>query len=622
MNTALPTMRLLLVDDDPAVAKYLRILLRRTTTSFEIDAVATVQDGLRALSRGLHHVCLLDFRLGPEDGLGLLRLARERKVHTPIILLTGDEDAEVEFAALGEGAADYLNKADLNPARLEHVIGRTIARHRADLVMRERERRVAEAEAWSLVMPAEIGLDGRWLKVSPRLATLLGYGEDELLELRITDLLHPDDVSALDQDRQRLLAGHGDVEGERRFRRHDGTVVWMHQSCSLVTAEDAIPLYVLTHLRDISEQKQLEERVRQAEKMEAVGHLAGGVAHDFNNLLTAILGYADLVNAQIADRPEVQADLEEVLKASRSAAALTQQLLAFSRKQRLKFEVLSVNDAITGMSNLLSRVLGEDVALVTRLAAVRAVKADPVQLQQVLMNLAANARDAMPRGGQFTIETSSPPGESVRIAVSDTGIGMTLDVKARIFEPFFTTKSAGKGTGLGLASVYGIVTQTGGTIECETSPGAGTTFVITLPVTRESAEAAATPAVDAGRGTGTVLVVEDQPAVRRLTRRILESRGFTILDTGDPAEALRLAAGTAIDLVLTDVVMPGMSGPELVARIRSRAPAMPVMFMSGFTGHSALDETAGYPFIRKPFTPDALVRTVKQALAHTFVPAA
>jgi two-component system cell cycle sensor histidine kinase/response regulator CckA len=379
-------------------------------------------------------------------------------------------------------------------------------------------------------------------------------------------------------------------------------------------------------VRDIGPQKQLEEQLRQAHKMEAVGQLAGGVAHDFNNLLTAILGYTDFLRHACAGMPEAERDLEEVHKAAMSASALTAQLLAFSRKQVLKPEVLCVNAAIEGVTNLLARVVGEDVTLVTRIGAdVPRIEADLVQLQQVLINLAGNGRDAMPRGGRLLIETSSrviaddgdpplAPGSYASIVVSDTGCGMDRETQARIFEPFFTTKGQGKGTGLGLATVYGIVKQSGGEIVCDTSPGAGTTFSILLPASEKACATDAVPAASGVRCTGTILLVEDRDDVRRLTRRILERRGFQVFDTDDPEHAVRMADEASIDLLLTDVVMPVASGPELARRIRARHTRMPVVFMSGFTGHSAIADTDGAPLVQKPFTPDGLVRTVQAVL--------
>jgi len=366
--------------------------------------------------------------------------------------------------------------------------------------------------------------------------------------------------------------------------------------------------------------------------MEAVGQLAGGVAHDFNSLLTAILGYTDLLREQCRDQPDVCADLEEIRSAGTSAAALTEQLLAFGRKQVLKPQVLSINAVIESMGKLLPRLLGEDVELVARLAANRPyVEADPVQLQQVMINLAGNARDAMPLGGRLAIETADfvadasgareagplLPGPYVVITVRDSGCGMDAATRDRIFEPFFTTKAIGKGTGLGLATVYGIVRQTGGHIACESTPEVGTTFSIYLPVTTKVPHREVRVVPPRMRGSETVLLVEDQPAIRRLTRRILERNGYRVLDTGDPETALRMAAESPFDLLLTDVVMPQMSGPELARKVHAFAPGVPVLFMSGFAGHSALEDLSGAPLLAKPFTQAALAAKVRELIERT-----
>ncbi|MBI2189553.1 MAG: response regulator [Acidobacteria bacterium] len=622
-------VRLLVVDDDARFVEYLRILLRRARSAFDVSAVGTVDEALRGLARGTHDVCLLDYRLGDEDGLDVLRRARVRDLATPVVLLTGEQDESLELAAIHEGAQDYLNKSELEPHRLERTLLRAIARHRAERTLRERELRVAEAEARALVMATLVGLDGRWLKVPPRFCALLGYTEEELLGLRFQDITHPDDLACCVDALQQMTAGTvRSVECEKRYVRKDGGTVWVYLNSSLVADDDGTPLCLLTYVRDIGEQKQLEEQLRQAHKMQAIGQLAGGVAHDFNNLLTAILGYAQLLEEECAGIPDAERDVAEVLKAATSASALTAQLLAFSRKQLLKPEVLSVNTVIEGMTNLLSRVVGEDITIVTRLGeAVPLVEADLVQLQQMLINLASNARDAMPRGGRLVVETSTrvmadaggplPPGTYASIVVSDTGCGMDRATLARIFEPFFTTKEHGKGTGLGLSTVYGIVKQSGGDIACESAPGAGATFSILLPA---SEKASPVPSI---RGTmpcacpGTILLVEDRTDVRLLARRILVRCGYTVLDTDDPDIALRTADETSVDLLLTDVVMPGMNGPELARRLRARHPDVRVMFMSGFAEHSAIAETGGAPFLSKPFTPEVLLQKVHDALGET-----
>ena len=488
---------------------------------------------------------------------------------------------------------------------------------------------MADAEAFALVMRATIALDGRWIKVSPRLCELLGYTEEELRRRRLTDLIHPDDVEGCIEERRRLVdEGVRTIELERRYLRRNGDVVWMYQNCSLVRIEDDIPCEMLVYFRDITEQKRLQEQLGQAQKMEAVGQLAGGVAHDFNNLLTAILGYAELLKERCSDTPDICADVEEIRKAGVTAAALTEQLLVFSRKRLVRPDVLSLNAVLDGMRRLLVRLLGEDIVLEMAPGAdVPAIEADPVQIQQIMMNLATNARDAMPRGGRLTIRTAHvaappaapaaalPAGAYVALTVRDTGVGMDGATRARIFEPFFTTKRDGRGTGLGLATVYGIVRQSGGAIDCDSAPGEGTTFTMFFPVSTKRAVERPASGQAAGAGTGTILLVEDRDDVRRMTRRVLERGGYDVIDTGDPRQAGALAASRPVELLLTDVVMPGLSGPELARQIRGDRPALAVLFMSGFQGREALDDIADAPFLHKPFTPHALLAKVGEVLA-------
>jgi two-component system cell cycle sensor histidine kinase/response regulator CckA len=393
---------------------------------------------------------------------------------------------------------------------------------------------------------------------------------------------------------------------------------------------------VLTIARDVSERRRLEDHIRQAQRMEAVGQLAGGVAHDFNNLLTVITSYSAMLLAEQDTTPDVRADLEEIKGAADRAATLTRQLLAFSRRQLLQPRVIDLNELALNLEKMLSRLLREDIELRTKLdPALGMVHADPGQLEQVIVNLSVNARDAMPDGGLLTIETAnvtldegfgplpeSGAGDYVMLAVSDTGHGMTESVKAHLYEPFFTTKETGKGTGLGLSTVYGIVQQSGGSIWVYSEPGQGTTFKIYLPVAKTARISRDTPVprLAVSLGSETILLVEDEERVRKAARRILEGSGYTVIEASTGAEAVKICEShpTPIGLVVTDMVMPEMGGRELSAYVGQLRPEAKILFMSGYTEDAALRHNVlapGAMFLDKPFTPVTLTQKVREALA-------
>jgi signal transduction histidine kinase/CheY-like chemotaxis protein len=383
----------------------------------------------------------------------------------------------------------------------------------------------------------------------------------------------------------------------------------------------------------IADYQRLEEQLRQSQKMEAVGRLAGGVAHDFNNLLTVIAGYAALLREDLGTEHE-QPELDEIQTAVKRASELTRQLLTFSRKQMLQPQIIDVNNIVRGMEGMLRRLIGEDIVLVATLAGDLArVKADPGQIEQVVMNLVVNARDAMPDGGKLIIETKAVPldtgqlpalsaGRYVQLSVSDTGHGMTAEIASRIFEPFFTTKEVGKGTGLGLATALGIMEQSGGTITVDSRVGAGTTFRAYLPATEEQPadEGAGQQTATQATGRATVLLVEDETPLRKLIHQVLRGAGHIVLEAanGDEAFAIGMRHSGKIDLLLTDVVMPGMKGPELVAKLRARRPAITVLYMSGYD-NELVDKKhleSGASFLQKPFSPKMLLKRIHTLLGY------
>jgi two-component system, cell cycle sensor histidine kinase and response regulator CckA len=517
--------------------------------------------------------------------------------------------------------------------------GGVLERLRIEEALRESQAQLHRAESVALVMTAHVALDGRWRKVPPTLCELLGYTEKELLALEVADVTHAEDVEADLAERRRLIRGEArSYDLVMRLLRRDGTVVWVYANNSVVQSAAGAPLYFLAYIRDVSERKLLEEQLRQAQKMEAVGQLAGGVAHDFNNLLTAIIGNTELLLKTIDLEDRRRLDVLEINRAAHRAATLTRQLLAFSRKQVLQPRIVDLNGVVAELAAMLRRIIGEHVELRLQLEpGLGRVLADPGQLEQVITNLAVNGRDAMPSGGTLTIRTASvdaadvPPsspesspllGPLVELSVCDNGVGMDERTQARLFEPFFTTKELGRGTGLGLATVYGIVRQSGGHIRVATRLHHGSTFTIYLPM----AEGTPEPDVEAGgwgemaRGTGTILVVEDEDAVRYLACRVLRGNGYRVLEAGDPAAALRIVRdeGQSVDLLVTDIVMPGMSGPALVERLVAGWPDLKVLYITGYA-EEAIERQGALPaggaLLEKPFTAQQLADSVRQALA-------
>jgi PAS domain S-box-containing protein len=478
-----------------------------------------------------------------------------------------------------------------------------------------------------------------------RAHAVFGYEERDAVGMAITKLVPGRYLDEFKAQIAKLCAGDESWLGktvELSALRKDGTEVPVELSLSTWKAGDAV--FYTGVIRDITERKlaaealrQREEELRHAQKMEAVGRLAGGIAHDFNNLLTAILGYADLLLEELPGDHPIRPDVEGIQKAGRSAASLTKELLAFSRKQVLQPVVLDMNEVVSSTEILLRRLLGEDVELILQLETYpEPVKADRSQLEQVLLNLVVNARDAMPSGGRLTIATSNVDfdgaagdgnrpvaiGQHVALTVSDTGHGMTEEVRSHIFEPFFTTKELGKGTGLGLATVYGIVQQSGGHIWVESEPGRGSSFHVCLPaldLAELKHEDRVAPRHQAQGGSETVLLVEDNEAVRNLARDALKRYGYQVIEAENGQEALQVASDQLdrIALVLTDVVMPVMGGRELAKQLLARRRDLKIIFTSGYTTDSILSQTGlggAAAFLQKPFTPALLGQTVRDVL--------
>jgi two-component system cell cycle sensor histidine kinase/response regulator CckA len=453
--------------------------------------------------------------------------------------------------------------------------------------------------------------------------------------------VHPEDRPALQAALEPLLRLEGtDSEVEYRALWSNGAEHYIIMKGRVFRDPSGVPTGVGGVAIDATERRQLEAQLLQSQKMEAIGMLAGGVAHDFNNLLTAILGYVELVEVQFPPESRGMRDVQQIRKSATRAAHLTRQLLAFSRRQVLRPALIDLNTLVRDLANMLRRLIGEDVTLTLALDPDLArVKADPGQIEQVIMNLVVNARDAMPRGGVLTITTATLQVDEalfrrlgvadhhgvhqmVKISVRDTGIGMDAATRKHIFEPFFTTKPRGKGTGLGLATVYGIVTQSGGFVDVESAPGEGTTFDVLLPL----AEPEIVPASDSRgeaaevrRGTETIMLVEDDDDVRTLVRTLLEGQGYRVIDVANAESALVFAGaeGATLHLLISDVVLPGLSGPELFDRLHGSQPDLRVLYVSGYTDERIVARgglAPDAPYLEKPFTGVGLTRKVRDVL--------
>lgn len=513
-------------------------------------------------------------------------------------------------------------------------------RHAMELEIRRSEQFFRGAFDAARTGIALIAADGRsYVNVNQALCDMVGYTKTELMELDWLQLTHPDDREKQRDVVEDFLSGQADVKFvSKRYVCKNGRVIFVEISDSLVRSEDGSPMYIVTHVTDVTERERLQAQLRQSQKMEAVGQLAGGIAHDFNNILAVILNYAEFLNEDLPDEDPRSHDVAEIVKAGERAALLVHQLLSFSRKEVVEPRVIDLNEVIADLHELLRRSIGEDIELVFDAQEdLPSVKADPGRIEQVILNLAVNGRDAMPTGGTLKIETRTrvvehghreglTPGTYVVLGVSDTGSGMDPQTKERVFEPFFTTKARGEGTGLGLATVYGIVKQACGGIYVDSEVGEGSVFTLYLPVSTDLVIDPLPEAPLGGPTTGTerILVVEDEDAVRELVSRLLTSNGYAVLSFSDGSSALDYitAHPDLVDLLLTDVVMPKMSGKELADRVAIVRSDIRTVFMSGYTDELIAQRGVLDPsqtLIRKPFKADDLLRGIRVSLDRTAV---
>lgn len=639
------SIHILHLEDDPIDAELIQAKIKGTGLASQITFVQNRAQYDAALRQHSYDIILADFQLPTYDGLSALRLAQELCPDIPFIFVSGTMGEEAVIEGLTEGATDYVLKQRLT--RLVPSIRRAL--HEAE---NRQERKRAEEELHKLSRAVEQSAStiiitdskGYIEYANPRLTTTSGCSVAEILNqhTRIfkSGLTSPENYKQLWET---ITAGK-EWRGEFQNRKKNGELYWESTSISPIKNTDGVVTHYLGVKEDITERKQaeeirlkLEEQLRQAQKMESIGQLASGVAHDFNNLLTVIHGYTDLIQHKIGPGGPLTRDLEQIRRASESAATLTRQLLAFSRQQVLSPTVLDMNDLVEDLHKMLGRLIGEDIRLTTNLQTdLWAITADPGQIEQVIMNLVVNARDAMPSGGKIAIETKNmhldesyaqthfevPIGPCVMLTVTDTGLGMDKSTLTRIFEPFFTTKEQGKGTGLGLATVYGIIKQSGGDITVNSEPGQGTTFNIYLPATEENNDTALSTHQTqplTRHSTETILLVEDNDLVRNIVHDVLQAEGYRILKTNSGAEALLIAKQLQgkIDLLVTDVVMPEMGGGELAEQLQALYPQLKVLFISGYADDTMVRHkvlTAEMEFLPKPFSPKKLASKVREVL--------
>jgi two-component system, cell cycle sensor histidine kinase and response regulator CckA len=511
-------------------------------------------------------------------------------------------------------------------------------------LLRESEERLRVALQAARMGIWRLHLSSNTQRMDQSMARLLGLGDGEVVESydQFREHIHPDDRERVDAAFGQAAQDGGDMHVEFRVIGPDGTVGWLLDHGEVIRDASGKPEYLTGAVLDVTERKLAEDRLIETQRMDAVGHLAGGVAHEINNMMTVILGFSSMLLDGMRGDPRAS-DLRQIHRSASRAATITSQLLAFSRRQQLRPQVLDLNQLVRGAEHMLRRVMGADKVFVVELSDdIGRVRADPAQLEQVLLNLTLNARDAMPMGGTFTITTQNEtlsagaagrlhdelsPGSYVRLTVSDTGHGMDAATRARVFEPFFTTKPVGEGSGLGLATVFGIIRQSGGTVRLRSSPGEGTTFTIYLPLVLDD------PGPETGerkvprqlRGSGTVLVAEDEAPVREFTCRVLTMYGFQCVEasTGGEALAVMQERGDTIDAVVTDVVMPGLGGGALASRLAELWPSRPVLFTSAYTVEEVVRRgliQADAPFLRKPFTPQELVQALQNLSPSLMAP--
>ena len=640
------TVPVLLVEDNPGDATLIREYLRDVDASrFSLVNVARLKEALELLEHGRWGAILLDLSLPDSCGLETLDRVRLPAPDVPVVILTGNHDERLAMEAIQKGAQDYLVKGQLDGQVLTRALRYAIERARSEREF-DQQARIMESVFNSMGDGVlVVDGDGQVLLVNKEAERIIGGPFPDRLDeefAQVIGIFRTDCktlVRAEELSLSRAIRGQK-VDNEEFFIRNEnipqGRFIRV-TARPLLSSRGEIRGGV-TMLRDVTETRTLEQQLQHSQRMESVGRLAGGIAHDFNNILMVINGYASMIAARLPDDQGLRDDLSEVIKAGDRAAALTGQLLAFSRKQVMEPKIVSPAVVLNQMEKMLKRLLGEDIELRLDLdPSTGQIKVDVGQVEQVLMNLGANARDAMPDGGELTIhtknvelekgqlpaDTKATPGSFVSVELLDTGEGMDEGTIENLFEPFFTTKERGKGTGLGLATVFGIVRQSGGHINVTSSPGKGTTFQLLFPRAFQSASVPSGKKSEARTGTKeeTVLLVEDEDAVRTLVSRILKKHGYTVLAAPDGKRAMEAATSHSgpIDVLLTDVIMPGTKGPVLARQIRESRPSVRVIYISGYQDDAVVRDSnleEGTRFLSKPVDEQSILNALREVLEH------
>jgi len=643
-------IRVLLLEDDPGLAKLLQKRLR--PRGYVVDIAYDGKSGLTMYHKAHYDILVLDQNMPEYDGLEVLRRIADPGPFPPVIMLTGAGNERIAVEAMKLGASDYIVKdidgcyLDLLPSIFQRALNQqNLVKEKqwAEKTLKKSEELLRDLFENTSDLIQSVSPDEKFVYVNPSWRKTLGYSKKEVQDLSLFDIIHSEHTEQCRNVFKRVLSGENVTDVETVFVSKKGKEIIVEGNISC-KRENGKAIQTRGIFRDITTRKQLEQEkeklqslLLQSQKMESIGRLAGGVAHEFNNLLTGIIGFSELSLGKIEENAPLREDVESIKKAAKQASTLAHHLLTFSRKRKIEFEILNINDIIENAEIMLKHLLSENITLVLNFATnLKSIESDSELIKQLVVNLATNAHDAMPEGGTFEISTSNKtvnedeslkmpeahPGNFVCLSVKDTGVGMNKDIIHRMFEPFFGTKDIGKGTGLGLSVVYGIVKQHKGWITVESKPGQGTEFRIFLPVysrRQKNMTENKNSLIKSSNSGKSILVVEDEGIVRDLAVRVLREGGYDVSEAANSKEAkdVFMTENGNFNLVFSDVVMPGETGPQLVDQLLFHNPQLHVLFSSGYSDerskrHILLDK--GFPFLQKPYTPSDLLLVVEDLI--------